>query len=379
MTKSDLSYTRLLLASSIHRWNDVRIYHKEAKSLALRYDVTVMGVKSSVDTNRNNISVIELPLPRSIWQRGMNASRILLEGISGGAHVIHFHDPELIWVGLLLKLFRKKVIYDIHEDIQAAIQVREWIPRRIKGIVGYITHLFELLGECVFNGLIVAESSYISMFSKKNQVHVVRNFVRINSEPVTLDPKSKKIFYAGSVTVARGIGDFLESIAILQKEDRSIGATIIGSSPDSDAEFLMRMKNKLPNPDVIELLGFTDFERLYSYVLSCRLAVVPLRRVKNYEWSIPTKILDYMNWGIPFVYSRLKLTEKLFGEGSGGIGFDPENVPQLAQAIRRILINDDLHRQLIKQGRNKIHLFDWKGEEATLLKFYEDMLSSSTV
>ena len=372
--KSELSQTRILLASTIHRWNDVRIYHKEAKSLSSNYDVTVMGVGEPDDLKviSVNISVILMPLPKSILQRINNALRILAKGISPQFHLIHFHDPELIWVGLILRLFRKKVIYDVHEDINAAVKIRRWIPQLFKGTIGYFAHIVELLGQQFFNGLIVAEDSYLALFNKNKNIISVRNYVRIKPNPILIDPNSKRILYIGSVTIARGVGDLLKAISLLQNRDKDIGAAIIGHCPNSELKILQKLKQELPNPNAVEIIRFIDFEKIQLFVSSCKLAVVPIRREKNYEESIPTKILDYMNWGIPYVYSRLKLTEELFGIDSGGIGFDPGNVIQLKNAIHRLLTDFNLHEKLTRDCRKKVNSFNWEYEEVKLFEFYEN-------
>ena len=137
--------SKVLLASSLHRWNDVRIFHKEASSLAVKYDVTVMGVTSESISNSGEIRILTLPRPTSLLRRFLNGCKILEEGVSGGYAIFHFHDPELLWVGFMVKLFRIKVIYDVHEDTRAAAQIREWIPQLLRGILGGLVHVFELL------------------------------------------------------------------------------------------------------------------------------------------------------------------------------------------------------------------------------------------
>ncbi|MCS5659134.1 MAG: hypothetical protein NZ842_01895, partial [Dehalococcoidia bacterium] len=63
---------KILLASSLHRWNDVRIFHKEACSLAVKYDVTVMGVASESISNSGEIRILTLPRPTSLLRRFLN-------------------------------------------------------------------------------------------------------------------------------------------------------------------------------------------------------------------------------------------------------------------------------------------------------------------
>ena len=368
---------KILLASSLHRWNDVRIFHKEACSLAIKYDVTVMGVASESISNSGEIRILTLPRPTSLLRRFLNGCKVLEESVSGGYAIFHFHDPELLWIGFVVKLFRIKVIYDVHEDTRAAAQIREWIPQLLRGILGGLVHVFELFGQWIFNGVILAEDSYFSNFHANDKTVAIRNYVRVDDSALHFRNQSKRILYAGSVTVARGIGDLLDAVAILQREDLEIGATIIGSGPADDKKELEELRSRLPDPASVEFIDYIDFGKLKKFAQDCHLAVVPLRRAKNYERSIPTKILDYMNWGLPFVYSRLPLTEELFGQHSGGVGFEPGDVEDLARNLRRLLTEKDLYDQLRNEGKSKVGRFDWSSEEKMLLKLYDRVLGKS--
>ena len=336
-----------------------------------------MGVASESISNSGEIRILTLPRPTSLLRRFINGCKILEEGVSGGYAIFHFHDPEMLWVGFMVKLFRIKVIYDVHEDTRAAAQIREWIPQLLRGILGGLVHVFELFGQWIFNGVILAEDSYFSNFPANDKTVAIRNYVRVDDSALHSRNHSKRILYAGSVTVARGIGDLLDAVAILQREDPEIGATIIGSGPADDKKELEELRRKLPDPASIEFIDYIDFGKLKKLAQNYYLAVVPLRRTKNYERSIPTKILDYMNWGLPFVYSRLPLTEELFGQHSGGVGFEPGDVEDLARNLRRLLTEKNLYDQLRNEGKSKVGRFDWSSEEKTLLKLYDRVLGKS--
>ena len=60
------------------------------------------------------------------------------------ARFYHFHDPELLFVGLLLRLCTSaKVIYDAHEDLPATIYAKTYIPLKLRGIISKISNAGE--------------------------------------------------------------------------------------------------------------------------------------------------------------------------------------------------------------------------------------------
>ena len=59
------------------------------------------------------------------------------------ADIYHFHDPELLPVGLKLKKQGKKVIYDTHEDVPRQILSKYYIPSFVRPIIAKTFESYE--------------------------------------------------------------------------------------------------------------------------------------------------------------------------------------------------------------------------------------------
>ena len=105
---------KVCILTSVHPPDDIRVFQKEAKALAMAgYTVTLLAQH---DKNEivDGISIVRLPKPRNrmvrmtimMWSNFRRAIRV-------NADIYHFHDSELIPLGILLRMLGYKVIYEI--------------------------------------------------------------------------------------------------------------------------------------------------------------------------------------------------------------------------------------------------------------------------
>lgn len=110
---------KICIITTVHSPFDVRIFHKEAKSLVkFGYDVPLIA-----QNNRNEvvdrIKIIALPKPKNRSMRILGLTwRVFYLALHQHTDVYHFHDPEIIILGIILKILGKKIVYNVHEDYE---------------------------------------------------------------------------------------------------------------------------------------------------------------------------------------------------------------------------------------------------------------------
>ena len=115
--------------TSVHRYTDNRVFFKECSTLAEKgYDVTLVAPNLE-NHERNGVKLVGVKGNTNRFKRiFITAFRyVYKEARRQKADIYHFHDTELIPVGLLLRLSGKRVIYDVHENNAAAILSRSYV------------------------------------------------------------------------------------------------------------------------------------------------------------------------------------------------------------------------------------------------------------
>src|SRR5579864_663065 len=97
--------SRACVLTSVHPPFDVRIFHKECKSLAAAgYDVTLIATATE-NGFHEGIALNTLPDWKNRFHRFLRGSlTVYKRALEVDADVYHFHDPELIPTALLLRL-----------------------------------------------------------------------------------------------------------------------------------------------------------------------------------------------------------------------------------------------------------------------------------
>jgi glycosyltransferase involved in cell wall biosynthesis len=365
--------------TSVHTPFDTRIFHKEAKSLLKAgYDVTLV-VQYDQDVIVEGIQIVSVPKPRNriermtrtVWQVYRKALKI-------DADIYHLHDPELMPLGLLLKYKRKKVIYDIHENLPRQIKNKHWIKPWWRDIISKSVHWVErfLLTDVP---TIFAETSY------KKDYHWVKNYTTILNMPLInqlrpvkrefSDSGKKSIGYIGGVSEPRGSLVTLEALKILKGHGIELRFECVGLIEKLHKQYLLRLceADKLHN---VVFHGYLPASEGWLIIAQCDIGLAVLHPMPNYVESYPTKIFEYMAMGLPVIASNFPLYQEIIEGNHCGICVDPLDPEKIAEAVRWILEHPTEAKKMGKNGRKAVEeRYNWFMEEKKLLYLYQELLA----
>ncbi|MFQ5554194.1 MAG: glycosyltransferase [Acidimicrobiia bacterium] len=309
---------KLLVVSSVHPPDDPRIRHKLIRTLAAEWSI-VYATRTPGPTDASGLTWSALRGPRIV--RSVRASWLLVRGSFDLASV---HDPELLPAALLAALLRRRIVYDVHEDLPAQLIRRPGLPRVVRRLLAGGASTMLRFAERMLP-LTLAEPGYTGSFRKEHPVFP--NLLEPFSWPERTG-SGVGIVYLGDVTEARGAMDLVDAVARMPDPPR---LHLIGRCREAlRADLAARASSSGVD---LRLHGYLDRVEAMDIVAGGRVGVSPLRDTPNYRHSLPTKILEYLALGVPVVASDLPGTRAVAADLPGVALVPPGDVGALAAAI----------------------------------------------
>jgi len=373
---------RVCLVSTLHRAFDVRIHHKEAKTLAENgYDITLV-VPHETNISVDGIQILGLPWPKKGLIRrfiGVDARAFSLAK-KQRAQVYHLHDPELLPWGVLLRaLTRAKVVYDVHEDYAKVIAGR-YRGRLRRNLVEWCFHLLEWSTAWTLSAVVAATDDIARHFPRRRTV-VVRNYPPLELFPLPKHEEDEKssskgpyrLIVTGGLTRIRGIRELVQAAALVGNE-YDIRVKLLGRFESKAFEEEIRV---LPGFERVEYHEWVPYEEVPRHLVETQIGVVLFHPLPNHINAMPNKLFEYMAAELPVIASNFPLWREIVEGNECGITVDPLDPSAIADAIQHLLNHPELRRRMGENGRQAfLERYNWNTEAKTLLELYKRLMGS---
>jgi glycosyltransferase involved in cell wall biosynthesis len=372
-------YTRAKIAhlTSVHSLYDIRIFHKECKSLTQSgYQVTLI-VPHEGNEVVDGVKIKSVPKPKNRFDRMTRVLwRVYWMAIEEKAHLYHFHDPELIVIGILLKLLRKKVIYDVHEDVPRQMFSKRWIHPTLRSVIAWSAALTEWIGGQCFDGVNAATPTIAQRFPPCKTV-TVRNFPflseLVQDQFIPYKQRPPVLIYVGGISEYRGAKDMVQAVGLLPSHLRARLQLAGDFSPTGFEEEL----KCLPGWERVDFLGWQSREHVFKLLGRARIGLVTLHPIINYLTSYPIKLFEYMCAGLPVIASDFPLWRKIVEDAGCGLLVDPLDSGSIAEAIQWLLVHPEEAEAMGRRGQDAVRkYYNWDTEAKKLVAFYRAILKS---
>mgnify|MGYP006281344175 CR=1 FL=1 len=359
--------------TTVHFRYDTRIFYRECKSIAKKGFETLLYVADDKEAETiDGVNIRSIGKPKNRFTRILFSTfKMFLTVQKEKADIYHFHDPELIFVGFLLKLKGKKVIYDIHENIIDQIKTKDWIPFKLNFFFSkFYSILIPLI--CQKIPLILAENSYLNDYQNySKRLTLVLNkpelteFIKFKSN----NRKRNDIFYIGSITLDRGFDKFWKVMDLINKEYPKIKMHLIGK-----VELPRNILYQYQKRENIIIYGRKSLKKGYEISRKCGIGISILLPTGNYLKSYSTKIFEYMAIRMPFIVSDFPLYNNVVKKPQTGLTVDSADVNDIVEKILLLIKDRKLYKEIQQNQKEFIKKFNWRTEEKKLFNLYDDLL-----
>ncbi len=371
----------ILHLTTVHPRSDVRIYVKEARTLAshLSHKVLLLVAdgKGNVDEEQGRVSVYDLGrlgggrfgrLLLGLWRAFFTIHRIQ-------PAIVHFHDPELIPLGMLLKVIGYKVIYDVHEDVPRQTLSKHWIPKFIRYPVALTISVLEWVAAKSFDAMVPATPKIAERFPV-NKTVVVQNFAiateLVAPNTIPYEQRGPSFAYFGSIATIRGAIEMIRAFECLH----DISGTRLELAGEFSPPSLEDALRTLPGWASVHYHGQVSRAQVAKIMGEVRAGMVTLHATANYLDSYPVKMFEYMSAGLPVIASDFPLWRRIIDGVGCGLLVDPLDPKAIAEAMRWILEHPAEAEAMGRRGRQAVErAYNWDAEATKIMSLYKKLLA----
>jgi glycosyltransferase involved in cell wall biosynthesis len=357
---------------------DGRIFHKEAKSLARAgYDVVLIARHDKAETI-DGVRIVPLPEPENRLQRVTQIlGRLYRLAVKENADVYHFHDPELMAVGLLLKLRGKKVVWDVHEHYPNSILDKFWIAKPLRRAISKSFDLFERAVVRFFDYVIYTTPSVGARYeSMKVPSGRVENYpITELSKAFARDPR-QKIIYLGGMSRIRGLVEVIEAFAIVAARRARWELLLVGSyRPATFENELKELARQRGIQDRVHFVPWVPYEEKEKLSSQASMGMITYLPYSNNTSCLPNKLFDYMLVGLPVIASSFPLYREVVEANHCGLIVDPAKPEEIANAMDYLMAHRDEAEEMGRNGQRAVlEKYNWEKESEKLREIYETVL-----
>ncbi len=365
---------RICHISTVHSVKDIRIFIKECLSLSENGYEVFYVVTNNKNEIINNVQIVALSETNSRFIRiFFKPFSALIKALNTKSSLYHLHDPELMPIGWLLRLFGKKVIYDAHENLAKDIIDKPWIkPTFLRKSISILAHTAEQFSYLVLNGIIGATENIYEQFGKRKSV-LIRNLPvlsLIESAAASKIEKGDKIIlvFTGGLTRIRGIEEMLSAMKFLSNDYE---LWIAGTWDEVDLQ-----KDCANNDGWRKCKYFGQLDQLTAYGLMkiADAGMLTYLPAANHLEAMPNKPFEYMACSLPMVLSDFLYWKNLFGDSA--VYVNPKSPQSIADGVMKIFSENGLKEKMAANAKRMIdNSLSWESEEKVLINFYHKILN----
>lgn len=364
---------RICHLTSVHSAMDIRIFKKQCCSLAKAGYEVYLVAPNAVTEVKDLVKITGVPVKKEgrLYRMFHLTKAVFRKALEIKADIYHFHDPELLSIGLKLKNKGKKVIFDSHEDVPQQILNKTYILQPFRFLISHIYAKYESWIVAKLDATIAVNEIIGKRLKKYNtNTVVISNYPDVINRGKKEIEKENNICFAGAITE-----DYLhyEVIDVINRI-KDVRYSLAGPC---NIQYLEKLKQH-PGWEKVDYYGVLPFTKVLHLYQKAKIGVAIHKYTQNVggkEGSLGIlKNFEFMAAGLPIICTDFRVWKKIVEEERCGICVAPHDSEGLASAIQFLLDNPEIATEMGENGRKAVvEKYNWVSEEKKLLTLYESL------
>jgi glycosyltransferase involved in cell wall biosynthesis len=370
------------MVSSVHGALDNRVFYREARTLARAgHRVTVIAVHDR-DHVCDGIKILGVPRVAR-WRRPLLWRLLLQRASETGAHVFHFHDPELLLpIARLGRRSGRPTIYDVHEAYPEFFEVKDYLPALVRYPMAWAFRVLEPRLARRHSALVFADEATPASFLDVDLPKIVlpnypdAELVDAGANALaTVAQREPVVMYLGGLERNRGSRLMVDAFARVHRRRPDARLLHVGHFMPTSVEDEVRDHARRAGVEgAVEIVGRVPFEEVGGYLARAAVGWVTWQPCAKNRKNVPTKLFEYMAYGLPVVSSELETTSPFVEAGVTGHLVRADDPEAHAAAILALIEDPNEAARMGLRGRQRVlDEFNWPAVEGRLLDLYDQL------
>lgn len=359
--------------TSVHARDDIRVFHKECRSLVLAgYQVTLLVADGNGNSESHGVAIHDIGASSGRISRLLRSvPRMFWQARNLKADVYQFHDPELLPIGWLLSVTGHCVVYDAHEDLPNDVFNKPYIKPFLRRPLSNLTAWLERtvgrkLAACV------CTTDYIKQRFDDAGVNtlLLRNYPKADvkvSARASVAAENFTLVYAGAISENRGMRTMLQAV-----EKSGVRLLLLGRF--GDPALLEELKATPAWHKLVDYRGIVDKSAVEEAYAQSSAGYIAPHPDPNYVRALPVKLFEYMMFGLPVIGADFDLWKSIIQGNECGISVDSLDVDAIAGAIVQLRDDPEAAVAMGERGRLAVeNKYSWEREFEGLAGLYTQL------
>ena len=300
--------------------------------------------------------------------------------------ILSCHDLPALVIGYLSNFFRKKkakLVYDSHEYELGRNKkrnfIQKWWIRVLERFLIKKCSLVFMISDCIADEV-------RRVHHLKTRPYVVRNIPlkwELNPEKsaeirnnflkeLDMPEDTCIVMYHGIIAKFRGI----ENLLAAAEKIENLAVVVLGNGA---ADYMEQLKEQCVTLRIVDRVLFhaaVSLDKLPFYIAAADIGTSLIEPVTlSYVWSLPNKFFENIQCLNPLIVSDFPEMGKLVDDYKIGLKVNPENLEEIAEAIRRLQNDGELFSQFKDNLVQAKEDLCWEKEKQKLAEAYRTILN----